>query len=213
MSESTLSLLYEKRGIRRFSDLYALSEETFLGLEGFREKKVQNLLSAIEKAKKFPLDRLLYAIGIEGIGRVAARDLAEYGSLEAVAALTYEELLAMENIGEVTAGAIVRYFHDDGNNQEIERLLQAGVKPYVKSRGGNGAFAGESVVLTGTLSAMSRPEAQKLIEEAGGICQSAVTGKTTLVIAGEKAGSKLTKAQKLGIPVIDEAAFLERLHR
>lgn len=211
MSESTLSLLYEKRGVRRFSDLYALNEESFRDLEGFREKKVQNLLSALEKSKEIALERLLYAIGIEGIGRVAARDLAECGSLEAVAALTQEELLSMENIGEVTAGAIVRYFRDEENGREIERLLQAGVKPYVKNRDKSGAFAGESVVLTGTLSSMSRPEAQKLIEEAGGVCQSAVTAKTTLVIAGEKAGSKLAKAQKLGISVIDEAAFLGRL--
>jgi len=212
MSESTLSLLYEKRGVKRFSDLYALTQASFDGLEGFREKKIKNLLSAIEKSKSVPLDSFLYALGIEGIGRVAARDLAAFGSVEAVAEQSVESLLELENVGEITANAIVRYFQSEENQKELARLFELGVTPAVKKRKTGGAFEGESVVLTGTLAAMSRPEAQKLIEDAGGVCQSAVTGKTTLVIAGEKAGSKLTKAQKLGIPVIDEAAFLEKLN-
>lgn len=211
MSESTLSLLYEKRGVKRFSDIYSLTEKSFEGLEGFRTKKVQNLLSAIEKSKQISLDCLLYAIGIEGIGRVAARDLASFGSIDAIAALSVEDLLSLENIGTVTANAIVDYFSEEENRREIERLLHAGVTPFVKQRETNGAFMGENVVLTGTLSSMSRPEAQKLVEAAGGTCQSSVTSKTTLVIAGEKAGSKLEKAKKLGITVIDENVFVERL--
>ncbi len=211
MSEATLTLLYEERGVRRFSDLYRLTEESFAGLEGFKEKKIKNLLTAIESSKNIPLDRFLYAIGIGGIGRVAARDLADFGSVEALASKTEEELLALENIGEITANAIVGFFRDGENLAELERLEDAGVRPFVKEKKTAGAFAGEYVVLTGSLSSMSRPEAQKLIEDAGGTAQSAVTAKTTLVVAGEKAGSKLEKAKKAGIAVVVEEEFLRRL--
>lgn len=213
MSEQTLTLLYEKRGVKRFSDLYALKTEDFEGLEGFKEKKINNLLSAVEKSKNIPLERFLYAIGIGGIGRVAARDLAQFGSVEALKKLTCEELVALENIGEITANAIVNYFADEENNAELERLAQAGVKPFVKAKKTEGAFAGEFVVLTGTLNSMARPEAQRLIEEQGGTAQSSVTQKTTLVVAGENAGSKLDKAKKLGIPVVGEEELLTRLGR
>lgn len=213
MSEATLGVLYEKRGVKRFSDLYALTAESFEGLEGFKEKKISNLLAAIEKSKRLPLDRFLYALGIEGIGRVAARDLAAFGSVERVAALTFEELLALENVGEITANAVTGYFSSAENRAELERLFAAGVEPFTGQKRSAGVFAGEMIVLTGSLSSMSRTEAQKLIEEEGGTAQSAVTGKTTLVVAGEKAGSKLEKAMKAGIPVIDEREFLKRLGR
>lgn len=212
MSEATVELLLTERGVKNFSDLYTLTAESFAGMEGFREKKINNLLTALEKSKNIPLDRFLYALGIEGIGRVAARDLAAFGSVEAVAALTLEQLVEIENVGEITARNIFNYFRMEENYAEIEKLFALGVKPFVKSKTG-GAFAGEFVVLTGSLSSMSRDEAQKFIEEAGGTAQSAVTGKTTLVIAGEKAGSKLKKAQEKGIPVLDESQFLARLKK
>ncbi len=216
MSESTLSFLHEKRGVSRFSDLYTLTEESFKEedgtyFSGFGEKKISNLLSAIQKSKEIPLDRFLYAIGIEGIGRVAARDLAGLGSIEAIRALSFEELVAMENIGEITANSILSYFNSVENVHEIGRLMSLGVTPYVKAKPTVGAFAGESVVLTGGLASMSRPEAQKRIEALGGVCQSSVSQKTTLVVAGEKAGSKLEKARKLGIRIIDEQEFLAML--
>lgn len=213
MSEATLALLYDKCGVRRFSDLYALTEASFEGLEGFRKKRINNLLEGIEKSKNVPLDRFLYAIGIGGIGRVAARDLAAFGSVEAVAALTAEELVALENIGGVTANAIVGYFADAENVAELARLKAVGVAPYAKQRVTAGSFAGENVVLTGSLASMSRPEAQRLVEAQGGTAQSAVTAKTTLVVAGESAGSKLEKAKKMGIPVIGEGEFLLRVGR
>ncbi|HJA96085.1 MAG TPA: NAD-dependent DNA ligase LigA [Firmicutes bacterium] len=212
MSEATLTLLFEKRGVKRFSDLYALTAESFEGLEGFKEKKTGNLLSAIRESKHMPLERFLYAIGIDGIGRVAARDLAAYGSVEAVAKLSYDELVSMENIGEVTANAVVNYFADAENAAELARLKEAGVSPVARERVREGKFAGEFVVLTGSLSAMSRPEAQKRIEAEGGTAQSSVTGKTTLVVAGESAGSKLKKAQEKGIRIINEAEFLAMLN-
>lgn len=213
MSESTLTLLFNERGVKWFSDLYQLTEKSFEGLEGFKGKKINNLLTAIEKSKKIPLDRFLYAIGIGGIGRVAARDLSAFGSVEAVAALSLEELVSLENVGEITANAIINYFADPENRAELDRLKELGVVPFVKDRKQDGAFSGETVVLTGSLSSMPRQEAQRLIEEQGGVCASSVTGKTTLVVAGEKAGSKLEKAQKLGIPVIGEGEMLKRLGR
>ena len=211
MSEATLTVLYEKRGVRRFSDLYALTAQSFEGLDGFKEKKIGNLLSAIDASRRLPLERFLYAIGIEGIGRVAARDLAAFGSVEAVAALTFEELIALENIGDVTANSILHYFADEENRAELERLKAAGVQPTAGTRSAEGVFACENVVLTGGLASMSRPEAQKKIEALGGTAQSSVTRKTTLVIAGTDAGSKLQKALALGIRVIDEAQFLAML--
>ena len=211
LSEQTLQLLLEKRNVKNFSDLYGLTAASFEGLEGFREKKIGNLLSAVDRSRHIPLERFLYALGIDGIGRVAARDLAAYGSVEAVAARSKEELLSLENVGEVTANAILSYFGDEENRAELARLKAAGVTPYVEQRAKEGAFAGESVVLTGTLSSMGRSEAQQRIEALGGTCQTSVTSKTTLVIAGEKAGSKLEKAKKLNIPVISEEEFLKRI--
>ncbi len=212
MSEATLTVLYEQKNLRRFSDLYRLKAEDFQGLEGFKEKKINNLLSAIAKSKRIPLDRFLYALGMGGIGRVAARDLAEYGSIDAVKSLTFDELIAMENIGEITANAICAYFANQENAAELDRLFACGVTPFVQKRTATGAFAGQIVVLTGSLSSLSRAEAQKRIEDAGGVSASSVTGKTTLVIAGESAGSKLEKARKAGIPVIGEEEFLQLLN-
>ena len=181
-------------------------------MEGFKEKKINNLLGAIEKSKRIPLDRFLYALGMGGIGRVAARDLAEYGSIDAVKSLTFDELIAMENIGEITANAICAYFANQENAAELDRLFACGVTPFVQKCTATGAFAGQIVVLTGSLSSLSRAEAQKRIEDAGGVSASSVTGKTTLVIAGESAGSKLEKARKAGIPVIGEEEFLQLLN-
>ena len=211
MSEATLSLLHEKRGVSNFSDLYALTEQSFAGLEGFREKKIANLLAAVDASRRLPLERFLYALGIEGIGRVAARDLAAFGSVEAVAALTFEQLVSLENVGDVTANSVLRFFADEENAAELARLKAAGVQPTAAVRASEGAFAGENVVLTGGLASMSRPEAQKKIEALGGTAQSSVTRKTTLVIAGTDAGSKLEKARALGIRVIGEEEFLAML--
>lgn len=212
-SESTAYLLIDRKGVRNFSDLYRLREENLSDLEGFGKKKTANLLSAIERSKTAPLDAFIYAIGIEGIGRVAARDLASrFKSMDALQKAGREELLALENIGEVTADSILEYFRDRQNTAELEALFALGVHPVrAQEAPKSGAFSGQSVVLTGTLSGWKRSDAQKLIESLGGVCQSSVTSKTTLVIAGEDAGSKLDKAKKLGIRVIGEAEFAAML--
>ncbi len=213
-SESTALQLVEKQGVVKVSDLYRLTKEDLAKLEGFKEKKINNLLSEIEKSKTPKLDAFIYAIGIDGVGRVAAKDLASrFGSMETLQNATVEELLALENVGEITASAIVQYFQDEDNLATLCALSKAGVSPVWSEEKKEGVFSGHSVVLTGTLSSLKRSEAQKLIEEKGGVCQSSVTAKTTLVIAGEEAGSKLAKAQKLGITILDEAAFLEMLEK
>ena len=212
-SENTAKFLIEKGKIRDFSDLYRLTEDDLSSLEGFKEKKVRNTLSAIEKSKHVDLDAFIFAIGVEGIGRVAAKDLAKrFKSVEGLQNATVEELVALENVGEITANNIVAYFADEKNTAEIAALLAQGVAPvWEEETEKTGVFAGESVVLTGTLTAYKRSEAQKLIEARGGVCQSSVTKTTTLVVAGEEAGSKLDKAKKLGIRVIGEEELTKLL--
>ena len=211
-SEMTAYLLYDELGVRHYSDLYDLDKDRLSKLEGFGDKKIKNLLSAIAASKNVPLDRFLFALGIDGIGKVASKDLAErFKSVEALSEATAEELVEMEDIGEKTAANIVNWFADEENRAELARLSEAGVKPFMKQVAAGGVFAGQNVVLTGTLSRFKRSEAQKLIEEQGGINQSAVTSKTTLVIAGESAGSKLDKAKDLGICIIGEEEFLKIL--
>ncbi len=211
-SEMTACQLIDELGVTRCSDLYFLDAASLSALEGFGKKKVSNLLSAIAASKNVPLDRFVSALGIGGVGKVASRDLAErFGSIGAIASATAEQLVEMENIGEKTAENIVGWFADEENAAEVARLLSAGVRPYVKEKTAGGPFAGENVVLTGTLSNFKRSEAIKRIEELGGVCQSAVTSKTTLVVAGEAAGSKLAKAQALGVRVIGEEEFAKIL--
>jgi len=211
-SESTAQQLVERMAMKNFSDLYALTAEDLAKLEGFKDKKINNLLSAIEKSKTPTMDAFIYAIGVGGVGRVAAEDLAaRFKNIENLKKATVEELIEMENVGEITARAIVEYFQDENNALELDALYAAGVTPMWTDEKKEGVFSGELVVLTGTLSNYKRSEAQKLIEERGGVCQSSVTAKTTLVLAGEEAGSKLEKAKKLGIKIIDEATFQQML--
>ncbi len=213
-SESTALVLAQKRGVVKPSQLYALTALDFVGLEGFQEKKINNLLTAIEKRKRPTLDARIYAIGVDGGGRVAAKDLAaRFESVENLQKATLEELVGLENIGEITANAVLAYFADEENGKELAALKEAGVVPTWSTEKKEGVFSGESVVLTGTLASFKRSEAQKLIEERGGVCQSAVTAKTTLVLAGEEAGSKLAKAQKLGIKIISEDEFKALLEK
>ena len=211
-SDSTAKLLVEKKNVQNFSDLYRLTAEDFADLEGFKTKKINNILTAIEKSKTPTMDAFIYAIGIEGVGRVAAKDLAvRFKNVENLQKSTVEELIALENVGEITANAITAFFADEDNVAELAALQAVGITPVWSEEKKEGIFTGESVVLTGTLSGYKRSEAQKLIEENGGVCQSSVTAKTTLVLAGEEAGSKLEKAQKLGIKIIDEATFKQML--
>ncbi len=211
-SESTALQLVQTQGVTKASDLYRLTAADLAKLDGFKEKRIDNLLTAIRNSKTPTLDAFIYAIGIDGVGRVAAKDLAaRFKSVEGLQKATAEALIALENVGEITAKAITAYFADERNMAELAALQAAGISPVWSEEKIEGIFSGQSVVLTGTLSKYKRSEAQKLIEARGGVCQSAVTAKTTLVIAGEEAGSKLAKAQKLGIKVIGEEEFSNML--
>lgn len=206
-SEKTAEQLHDEFGLVNASQLYGLTKEKLLSLDGFKNKKAENLLSAIEKSKAVTLDKFIYALGIEGVGKVAAADLAKaFGDMQTLRAATKESLLALDNIGDVTADTIVNWFADGENIAELERLLGV-ISPQAKKAAAGGVFSGQFVVLTGTLPTYKRSRAQELIEESGGVCQSSVTSKTTLVLAGEEAGSKLEKAKKLGVKIIDEAEF------
>lgn len=212
LSEMTAGQLYDSLNITYCSSLYSLCAEDLKKLDGFKDKKIKNLLSAIEKSKTVPQERFLFALGIDGVGKVAAKDLTkQFPTIAELASADKERLLQLENVGEVTAEAIVGWFADEENRAELQRFFAAGVKPEITVRATEGSFAGESVVLTGTLSSFKRSEAQKLIEERGGECQSSVTSKTTIVVAGEAAGSKLDKAKKLGVKIIGEEEFLNML--
>lgn len=214
-SESTAYQLIREKGVKNFSDLYRLSREDLEGLDGFKDKKIQNLLSSVEKSKSAPLDAFLHAIGIGGVGRVAAKDLAkEYKSVDGLKKASVEELTALENIGEITAQGIAAFFADEKMIEELEKLKSLGIDPKEEEKAkADGVFLGEKVVLTGKLEKYKRGDAQKLIEERGGECLSSVTAKTTLVLAGEDAGSKLDKAKKLGIRIISEDEFEEMLKK
>jgi DNA ligase (NAD+) len=211
LSEKTAGQLYDQAGIREIGDLYRLTPMDFLMLDGFKEKKAANLSDALEKSKHCQLDAFLFALGIPNVGRKTARDLAQYfGSLEKLKAADETALTAIPDIGEIVAGSIVEYFSFPENNQMIEKLFDAGVHPEEMAAAADGVFTGMSIVVTGTLPTLSRKQAEDLIRSKGGNAASSVSKKTAFVVVGTDAGSKLTKAQSLGIETIDEEEFIRR---
>ena len=211
-SEKTAGALYDEFGIEKFSELYTINREKLISLDGFKDKKADNLLSAIEKSKNVALPNFIFALGIDGVGKKTAKDLAKkLKTLDGIANASVEELASLDDVGEVMSKSIFDYFRSEKNKSEIEKLLCAGVKITEQTEVKSGSFSGEKVVLTGSLTSYTRSEAGKLVEERGGEIQSSVTKTTTLVIAGEAAGSKLDKAKKLGITVIGEEEFKGRL--
>lgn len=212
LSEATATLMHDTLGVTRPSQIYSLTADDLAKLEGFKDKKINNLLAAIDKSRTVSLDRFIFALGVDGVGKVASKALAEhFESVENLSRATEEELIALDDIGEITARTIVGWFADNYNTDEVAALTAEINVKFEKKGDISGIFGGQSVVLTGSLASFTRSEAQKIIEENGGVCQSSVTSKTTLVIAGEAAGSKLLKAQKLGIKIIDEEQFKEMI--
>lgn len=209
-SEKTADVFYDKLGVRDAADLYHLTFEQLQGLEGFQEKKARNLLDALEESKHCALSRFLLAIGIPNIGRRTARDLAvAFGTLEKVRSAGMEELLAIDEVGEIVARSVVDFFSFPENQAMIDRLLRAGVSPQAEAASSGGAFSGMTLVVTGTLPSFSRQEAEAFIREHGGTAAGSVSRKTSFVVAGENAGSKLAKAQTLGVPVISEEEMVK----
>lgn len=213
-SEMTAGQLFDELGTDKFSDLYKLTAETLEKLDGFQKKKAENLIKSIEKSKKVPLESFIFALGIDGIGKKTAKELAKkYGSLDALEKAEREQILSIGDIGEVLATNIIDYFKDEDNLKEIAELLSLGVKPHYEDIKIGNTFEGQKVVLTGTLSSFKRSEAQKIIESLGGECMGSVSKLTTLVLAGEEAGSKFDKAKSLGIKIIGEDEFKQMINK
>ena len=212
-SEKTAAQLVDAGLLQEADQLYSLTREQLCALDRFGEKKVENLLAAIEKSKGRRLDSFIYAIGIPNIGTKTARDLADrFGSIDALRAADREELTRMDDVGEIVADSVAGFFEDPANVRLVDALLAAGVSPaWEKKDTSSGPFAGMTVVVTGTLASMGRKEAEEAIRQAGGKAAGSVSKKTSLVVAGEAAGSKLDKAQALGVEVIGEEEFLRRL--
>lgn len=214
LSVKTLEQLYDKFNICSFSDLYKLTAEQLAELDGFKEKKINNLLESLKRSKKVSLSNLIFALGIDNVGKKTAKQLANhYKTIENLQNATAEELVKLDDIGELIANDIEHYFSEDYNKNEIEQLLSHDVEieKEAEIHSNGGYFENKRVVLTGTLMSMSRSDAEKLIETNGGKTSSSVSAKTDVVIAGKDAGSKLTKAQELGILVLSEDEFLEKI--
>jgi len=213
-SEMTASVLLDKKGVEKFSDLFKLTKEDLLSLEGFKDLKSDKILKAIEKSKNVEFSNFIYALGIDNVGKKTASVLADkYENIENLKNATKESLMTTEDIGEIMADGIVEYFNNEDNQKEIDELLSLGVKIQHVSTRGEGVFSGEKVVLTGTLSTIKRDDAGKIITSLGGEVVSSVSKNTTLVIAGESAGSKLDKARALNIKIIGEEEFLKMIEK
>ncbi|HKZ75632.1 MAG TPA: NAD-dependent DNA ligase LigA [Actinomycetota bacterium] len=209
-------LLIEMGWVRDPSDVYAITEEKLAQLPGFKDKKIRNLLSAVERSKDRPLWRLLVALNIPHVGSHVAQVLARaFGSIDELAEASVDEIDDVEEIGPEIARSVYEWFHDRQNRKLLEKLRKAGVRMAdEKVKGaGKGPLAGKTIVLTGGLSAMSRDEATKAALAAGARVASSVSKKTDFVVAGESPGSKAAKAEQLGVEIIDEDGFLKRLGR
>ena len=206
-SEKTAEQFYNEIGLKDAVGLMRLTSFDLYGLEGFADKKIANLLNAIEASKKTTLDRFVFALGIDGIGKKTAKDLVKkFGNLDNLKNASIEELNAVDGIGGILAANVYDYFHNEDNLQYIANLIDCGIA-FKETEKKSGVFSGMKVVLTGSLPTYKRGEATKLIENNGGEVASAVSKSVNLVIAGEDAGSKLEKAEKLGIRIIDENEF------
>jgi DNA ligase (NAD+) len=213
LSYARIEQMVEADLVSDVADIFALSVDDLVRLDRFAEKSAENLVAAIEEAKTRPFSRLLNGLGIRHVGAGAAQLLARhFGSLDALAAASEEDILAVHGIGETTAHAVVTYFQNPTTKQLIEKLRKLGVElEEPRARTTDGALAGKTVVITGTLPSLSRQQASELVEANGGRIAGSVSKNTDFLVAGEAAGSKLDKAKALGVEVIDEAELLRRI--
>jgi len=193
------------------ADIYALDAGRLLEMDGYGDLSVNNLLGSIEESKKQPFNRVLYALGIEGVGWVNARNLASrFGSIDALAAASPEQIAETPGIGPILAEALSASLAEEGMRKLIEKLRAAGLQ-FEQEGGpvGDGPLSGKTFVITGTLPTLTREEATDLIMRAGGRVTSSVSKKTDYVVAGDNPGSKLANAERLGVDVIGEDELLE----
>ncbi|MGI8771413.1 MAG: NAD-dependent DNA ligase LigA [Acidobacteriaceae bacterium] len=212
MGEAVVTQLMERGMVHSLADLYALDEAKLLSLERIGQKTAEALLREIEQSKRAPLDRVIFGLGIRFVGERTAQLLADaFGSMEALMTASQEDLERVNEVGPRVAEAIHEFFAEQRNRDLVERLRAAGLTFTAERRKRSAKFEGLSFVLTGTLPTLSREEAKERIEQAGGRVSGSVSKKTSFVVAGEEAGSKLDKARELKVPILDEAKFLEML--
>ena len=213
LGESIIAQLLDKKLIQNIADIYTLEFEDIASLKKNGKKFAQNLIDSIENSKKNDLYRLITALGIRHVGGKASKMLAKkYKTLDNIADASFEELQEMNDVGEVMANSIVEFFAQDQTRDLIEKLKQAGVNTeVVEEETGDNRFEGKTFVLTGSLEEFTRKEAEELIEKYGGKTSGSVSKKTDYVLAGEEAGSKLKKAQELGVTIISEQEFKEMI--
>ncbi len=212
LGPQVVELLLSNNKISNIADLYTLKVEDIEGLDRMGKKSAENLVNAINLSRERGLERLLFALGVRQVGEVAAEEIAlKLRTLDACFAATREDFLSVDDIGEITAGLLVDFFRDENTRALCERLKSLGVKTDAAAEPKAETLAGLTFVLTGTLPSLTRDEASELIKRAGGKTSSSVSKKTSYVVAGEEAGSKLTKAKSLGVTVIDEAGLLALL--
>ena len=212
LGPAVLELLVGEGLVEELGDLYRLRPEDVAGLERMGEKSAENLLTAIEASKENDLFRVLYALGIRHIGQKAAKLLADhFGEMEAIMGATEEEIAAIDGFGAIMAQSVRHFFDQPQSVKLVEELRGLGVNMTCRTERADRRFEGMTFVLTGTLPTLKRDEATAMIEAHGGKASGSVSKKTSVVLAGEEAGSKLVKAQQLGIRIIDEATFLEML--
>jgi len=205
MGESLVTQLIDRGLVKNVADIYDLTKKDLLSLERFADKSAQNILDEIENSKQLPLERVIYGLGIRMVGERTAQFLAEhFGSMEALANASVEELQDVNEVGPRIAESIVEFFSNPANKKLVDRIGKAGLAFKGKKKERGTKLAGKTFVLTGTLAKYTRDEAKKMIEDAGGKVTGSVSKKTDYVVAGTDAGSKLDKAKELGVAVIDE---------
>ena len=214
LGPALIDQLVEKGLVNTIADMYTLDVFKLSQLERMGTKSAENVIAGIEDSKTRPLWRFIAALGIRNVGAQSARIVADaFGSLEALKNAGIEQLRAIDQIGPVMAQSIVDYFNDTENARIIEALLAAGVNPAAPKQKASDTLAGQTIVVTGTLSHFSRQDIEQTIKDHGGKVSGSVSKKTSFVVAGENAGSKRDKAAQLGVEIIDEADFIKRLER
>ena len=209
-SEKTAALFVEELKLKSIPDLYDLGPQDYMGLQGFGERRINNLMAAIERSKDCTLGAFIFAIGIPNVGAKTAKDLARcFGTIEALRSATVEQLTEVPDVGEIVARSIVEFFADPSIATQVDRLLAHGVKPRPEEVQQDSPISGKTIVVTGTLEKLDRRQAEALIESLGGKAAGSISKKTDYVLAGESAGSKLTKARELGVRVLNEQEFFE----
>ena len=213
LSKKTLNQLYQKFDLSYPYELFTITEDMLSQLEGFKDKKISNLLNSLEKSKKIDWSNFIFSLGILYVGDKTAFVLSKkYNSIEELKSATFDDLISIDDVGEIVANSIVEYFQDQDNLLNIDKLIELGVKiNFSNNNTEKNYFTNKTIVLTGTLSAYSRPELTKILLSYGANVASSVSKKTDLVIVGIDAGSKLDKAKQLNIEIIDEERLLNLL--